>query len=256
MRPRGGGDAPVTAPALDEAVAWHDVECAGYAADLGLWRDLAASAAGPVLEIGAGTGRVALDLAERGHDVSALDSDPALVAELGSRARGRGLRVRAHGGDARSFALGRRFALILAPMQVVQLLGGESGRRAMLAAARRHLDLGARLAIALADPLEGLAADAVLPPLPDVRELDGWVYSSRPVAMRRERDAIAIDRIREAVSPSGELHESAVTLRLDAVDAGGLARLATDAGYRERERRRVAATDAYVGSEVLVLEAA
>ncbi|MBA2255922.1 MAG: class I SAM-dependent methyltransferase [Thermoleophilaceae bacterium] len=256
MRSRSGRDALVTAPAIDEAVAWHDVECAGYAADLALWRELAASAGGAVLEIGAGTGRVALDLAGRGHEVSALDSDPALVDELGSRARGRGLRVRVHRGDARSFALGRRFALIVAPMQVVQLLGGDAGRRSALGAARRHLDAGGQLALALADPLEGLAANAVLPPLPDVRELDGWVYSSRPVALRREQGAIAIDRIRECVSPTGELRASAVTVRLDVVDADGLARLATETGFHQQERRPVPATDAYVGSEVLVLEAA
>lgn len=241
---------------FDEAVAWHDVECGGYAADLPLWRELAADAGGAVLEIGAGTGRVALDLAGRGHDVSALDSDAALVAELSSRARSRGLRVRAHRGDARSFSLDSRFGLIVAPMQVAQLLGGEAGRRAMLSAARGHLGAGGRLALALADPLEGLAADVVLPPLPDVRELDGWIYSSRPVAMRRDRDAIAIDRIRESVSPTGELHASAVTLRLDDVDADALSTLAVETGFRERERRRVPATDAYVGSEVLVLEAA
>ena len=66
-------------PALADAVIWHDVECGGYEADLGLWRELAAAAGGPVLELGSGTGRVALDLAARGHDVTAVDSDPALI---------------------------------------------------------------------------------------------------------------------------------------------------------------------------------
>jgi SAM-dependent methyltransferase len=247
---------PAAGPAIDEAVVWHDVECAGYGADLTLWRELAADAGGPVLELGAGTGRVALDLAERGHEVVALDSDSALAGQLAARARRRGVRVPAHRGDARSFELERRFALILAPMQVVQLLGGEAGRRSMLVAARRHLDPGGALAVALADPLEGLATDAVLPPLPDVREVDGWVYSSRPVAMRSEGDAIVIDRVREAVSPDGELHASAVTLRLDRADPEGLARLAAAVGFRERARRSVAPTNAYVGSEVSLLEAA
>ena len=255
VSPRQAKAPPLTAPAVDEAVAWHDVECAGYAADLALWRELAAGAAGALLEIGAGTGRVALDLAERGQEVSALDSEPALAAELGARARRRGLRVHVHCGDARTFALERRFVLIVAPMQVVQLLGGVAGRRSMLAAARRHLDLGGLLTIALADPLEGLDAGAVLPPLPDVRELGGWIYSSRPVALRHEHGAIAIDRIRESVSPTGELRASAVTLHLDVVDADGLAKLASETGFRELDRRRVPATDAYVGSEILVLEA-
>ena len=45
-----------------DAVVWQDVECASYDADLPLWRELAAAAAGPVLDLGCGTGRVALDL--------------------------------------------------------------------------------------------------------------------------------------------------------------------------------------------------
>ena len=44
--------------------------------------------AGPVLDVGAGAGRVALDLARAGHDVTALDLDAELLAEL-ARARPR-----------------------------------------------------------------------------------------------------------------------------------------------------------------------
>ena len=113
---------------VDEAVIWHDVECASYDADLDLWRALADEHPGELLDIGCGTGRVALDLAALGHDVTGLDSDPALLAALAARARARGLRVRTTVADARSFDLGRRVALAIAPMQVVQLLGGESGR--------------------------------------------------------------------------------------------------------------------------------
>ena len=52
-----------------EAVIWHDVECGGYRADLPYWVALARAHGGPVLDIGAGTGRVALALARDGHAV-------------------------------------------------------------------------------------------------------------------------------------------------------------------------------------------
>ena len=125
----------------------------------------------------------------------------------------------------------------------------------MLAAVRRHMDAGALLAIALADPLEGLPADDALPPLPDVRELGGWVYSSRPVAMRDAGEGIEIERVREAVSPSGELRESAATLVLDRVDATALSEMAEDERFRGLPRRSVPATEAYVGSQIVMLEA-
>jgi SAM-dependent methyltransferase len=239
----------------DGAVEWHDVECASYTADLPLWRELAAQRGGPVLDVGSGAGRVALDLAGAGHRVAALDSDSALVAALRDRARRRGLQVDCLTGDARSFSLPGRFALAIAPMQVLQLLGGREGRRAALISVRRHLEPGGRFAAALADPFEGITPADVLPPLPDVREEDGWVLSSRPVAVRSEPGAVAIDRLRQAVSPGGELSETLVTVRLDAVSADELEAEASEAGYSALERRKVPETADHVGSTVVVMEA-
>src|SRR3954469_10350172 len=151
---------------LNETVIWHDVECASYSADLDVWEELAAGADGPLLDIGCGTGRVALHLAALGHEVVGLDSEPDLIQALGARSRAAGLSVDGAVADARSFELaGRTFALAIAPMQVVQLLGGSPGRAAMLATVRRHLQPGGgTLAIALADPFEGGAGESVGPP--------------------------------------------------------------------------------------------
>ena len=234
---------------------WHDVECASYTADLDLWRALADAAAGPVLDLGCGTGRVALDLAERGHDVTGVDSDAVLVRALTARARERGLRLHAEVADARALALGTRYALAIAPMQVVQLLGGPEGRAALLDSARLHLRSGARLALAIADPFEGIPDDDVLPPLPDVREEGGWIYSSMPVAVRAEGRATAIDRLRQTVSPSGDLTEAMFTIELDRVTPDELEAEAREAGFGVLPRRAVPATDDYVGSTVVLLEA-
>jgi SAM-dependent methyltransferase len=236
-------------------VAWHDVECASYAADLPVWRELAGERSGPLLDVGCGTGRVALDLAGRGHEVTALDSDAELVRELSARARDRDLRVDAVTADARSFALGRRFALAIAPMQVFQLLGGPDGRRAALERAREHLEPGGLVAVALADPFEAVPPDDALPPVPDVREQDGWVLSSQPVAVRPENGTVAIDRLRQLVSPAGELSEELYTVRLDTVGADELEREAERAGLRPAGRRPVPPTPDHVGSTVVLCEA-
>jgi SAM-dependent methyltransferase len=240
---------------LDETVVWHDVECAAYAADLDTWRELAAERPGPLLDLGCGTGRVALDLAALGYEVTGLDSDPALVTALGSRARERGLRVHTAVGDARAFDLGQAFSLAIAPMRVVQLLGGAPGRRAALGSVRAHLNSGGLFAAALADPFEGVPEDYMLPPLPDVLEEAGWVFSSTPVAVRADGDATAIDRLRQAVSPSGELAESVATILLDRLDPAELGAEAEEVGFRALAHRAVPETDGYVGSTVVVLEA-
>ncbi|HEX5521263.1 MAG TPA: hypothetical protein VFX29_06175, partial [Longimicrobiaceae bacterium] len=167
----------------------------------------------------------------------------------------RGLRVHADVADARALALGARFALAIAPMQVVQLLGGRPGRAAMLDSLRLHLASGAFAALAIADPFEGIPEGDIEPPLPDVREEDGWVYSSMPVAVRAEDRTTAIDRLRQVVSPQGEITESMFTIELDRVTATELEDEARRAGYRVRERASVPPTDDYVGSAVVMLEA-
>jgi SAM-dependent methyltransferase len=238
-----------------DPVIWHDVECASYDLDLPLWRELAERAGGPILDVGAGTGRVALDLARRGYAVTAVDVDPELVHELGARARRRGLRVRAAVADARSFALGQEFALAIAPMQVVQLLGGERGRRAALGSIRRHLKRGGIFAAALADPFEGIPAGEVLPPLPDIRETDGWVYASTPLAVRRQQTTAAIDRHRQSISPAGEISERVATIQLDLVSADRLEAEAVDCGFAARERGWIPESAEWTGSSVVMLEA-
>ena len=238
-----------------DAAAWHDVECSAYAADLPTWRELAERHGGPVLDLGCGTGRVALDLASRGHEVTGLDADPELVRALEARGHARDLPVRGLTADARAFGLPDTFPLAIAPMQVVQLLGGPEGRKAMLARVLAHLKPGGVLAVALADPFDSVPVGEALPPLPDVLEVDGWVLSSTPVAVRDEGDAVSIDRRRQAVSPAGELTEEPFTIRLDSVTPAGLSEEAEAVGLTATELLHVPPTRDYVGSAVVVLEA-
>jgi len=250
----------VSAAALPpDAVVWHDVECGGYAADLPLWRELAAAAggdggAGAVLDLGAGTGRVALDLARRGVPVCALDVDPVLLGAL--RERAGGLPVETVAADARAFDLaGRGFALALAPMQTVQLLGGAAGRAGMLRAVQRALRPGALLACALANVVEGYDAEDFEVPHPDMREVAGVVFASRPVAVRDRGDAFVLERVRERVSAAGERVVTDDVVTLDRVPAALLEREARASGYAVEPRRSIAPTEDHVGSEVVVLRA-
>jgi SAM-dependent methyltransferase len=184
------------------SVIWHDIECGRYAEDLELWRSLAERHGDPVLDIGAGTGRTALDLAKRGHRVTALDQDPELVAEL--RRRAHGLELDVVLADARSFALGRRFALCMMPMQTIQLLGGRDGRAAFLRCALAHLEPGGVLAVALSSELEPYEVlDGGPAPMPDVLEREGVLYASQPVAVREDADGYVLARRRETVDARG-----------------------------------------------------
>jgi SAM-dependent methyltransferase len=241
--------------AATAAVIWHDVECGSYAEDLELWRTLASQAEGPVLDVGAGTGRVTLDLAARGIDVTALDTDPSLLAALAQRAAAASLDVATIAADARAFQADRRFALIIVPMQTIQLLGGPDGRAAFLRAARAHLDDdgGGRVAIALADALDSFEAEVDGLPEPDTATVDGITYISLPLAVVDEGDHAAIHRLRQRSDGAGEEHD---VIRLARVSPAELAEEAEALGLVAEEARRIPATDVYVGSTVVILRGA
>jgi SAM-dependent methyltransferase len=249
--------APATAgERLADPVAWSDVEDGAYAADLATWEELAAANPGPILEIGCGTGRVALHLARRGHEVVAIDVVPELAEELARRAAAAGLDVDARVEDARALDLSRRFALVIAPMQVVHLMRGRAGRVAMLRAVAAHLEPGGSAALAILDEesapdiwFEAAPGELV----PDVREIDGWVYSSQPLSFRPAAGGVELRRVREVVSPDGEHSGADAVFQFADITAAGLEQEAAEGGLEPAARRKVAPTEDHVGSAVVVL---
>ena len=155
--------------------------------------------------------------------------------------------------DAREFDLGRRFALILVPMQTLQLLGGADGRGRFLACARAHLPPGGLLAAALADALETFDAEHDQPPLPDMTEIDGVLYASRPVAVRDEGEVATIHRVREIVDRRGMRTQEDDFISLDRLEPALLGEEAAAHGLRALPLRRVEQTEEYIGSTVVVL---
>jgi SAM-dependent methyltransferase len=233
---------------------WHDLECGGYAEDLPLWRALADEAGGTVLDVGAGTGRVTLDLAARGVPVVALDVDAPLLDAL--RHRARGLPVETVVADARSFSVDRRFALVVVPMQTLQLLGGADGRAAFLRRALEHLEPGGVVAAALADAMDCFDDEHPLPPPPAVQDIVDVRYATTLLGVVEDDGRAAMLRRREIVGP-GEAYEAReVTVALDRVSADEVAAEAARLGFVAESHRYVPETEEYLGSTVVVLRAA
>ena len=244
---------PASPTPAERAVVWHDAECGGYQADLGLWRALAEEAGGPILDLGCGTGRVALDLAAHGHNVTAVDRERTLIDALRSRAGTAGLDITTEVADVRNLRLGSRFRLAVAPMQLLQLLPGSGVRREAMLRVRGALGRGGRAAFALVEEVPETGENGL--PLPDVREVDGWVYSSQPVWVGRDEDAIVIRRLRQWVSPEGDLTDEEDEVRLCALTCDEVEAEAVKCGLRTVARHEIAGTEDHIGSAVVELEA-
>lgn len=104
-----------------------------------------AGTCGPrVLDVGCGTGRLAIPLARLGKDVTGLDRSPAMLAQAAGKAGA--LPVRWVEGDFCAYDLGRKFDLILACGHAFQALLTEAQQLAFLGCARRQLADGGALA--------------------------------------------------------------------------------------------------------------
>ncbi len=236
-------------PQAADVVCWHDVECGNYTADLELWAEIAGASDDPVLDLGCGSGRVALDLARRGHRVVGLDRDPALLATLERRAGG--LPITSIQGDARRFDLDQKFGLVLAPMQLIQLFGDAQERLQCLRCAAAHLRPAGRAALAIVEPISGPGEAVAL--APDVGEFGGSLYFSFPIETRVNAEAIRLRRLRRLIAAGARPVEEFDQITLRQLSASQLEAEAEAAGLSGLERMEIPATDAHIGSTVLLL---
>jgi ubiquinone/menaquinone biosynthesis C-methylase UbiE len=150
--------------------------------DIAFYRDLAQRANGDVLEIGVGTGRVAVELAKAGLRVTGLDLSAAMLAIAAEKAAASGVadRLRLERSDMRNFDIGpQEFGLVIVPYRAFQLLLTLDDQLAALAAFRRYLRAGGILALHLFDPDLRFLLPGASPPIDRVRGTD--CDTGRPV---------------------------------------------------------------------------
>jgi SAM-dependent methyltransferase len=112
---------------------------------------LARRTGGPILELGCGTGRIAVPIAQDGHHIVGLDQSAAMLERAARRARRASVEVRWVEGDMRAFSFNESFALIFVAFNSFLMLGPDD-RWACLARMREHLAPRGRVAIDVFQP--------------------------------------------------------------------------------------------------------
>jgi SAM-dependent methyltransferase len=138
---------------LDPIARFYDLDFGGIDYDLPFYENFARRCGSPILELGVGTGRVALSLARAGFSVTGIDSSPAMLAVARSKLEGLlQQRVRLVEGDIRDFKLKERFALALAPLGGFMHLTTSQDQLKALACTHGHLAQGGTLIVDLPNP--------------------------------------------------------------------------------------------------------
>lgn len=132
----------------------YDLQYAAYRDDVPFYLRLAAELGGPILELGAGTGRLTEALAGAGHEVVGVDAAAAML----ERARARLARYSASGlvtlahADMRELTLDRQFPLVIAPFNALMHAYTVRDQDQTLAGVRRHLAPGGTFAFDVYQP--------------------------------------------------------------------------------------------------------
>ena len=129
-------------PEYDALADLYDLEYS-HDYDVAFWLSLAEREGGPIVEWGAGTGRLAIPLAEAGFEVTGVELSETMV----EKGRQKGGTVEWICGDMRSAKPGRRYALAVCAFNSFLCLHSVDDALAFLRNAREHLEPGGLLGI-------------------------------------------------------------------------------------------------------------
>jgi SAM-dependent methyltransferase len=140
----------------DRFAPFYDLEFAEFDDDWPLYRAFADHSGGPILELGCGTGRLVVPLAEAGYDVVGVDRSPAMLGLARAAVERAGVRARVTlvEDDMRTLdTLGqRRFRLAFCAINSFLHLGSQEEQLAALGAIFARLDPGGVLLLDLFPP--------------------------------------------------------------------------------------------------------
>jgi SAM-dependent methyltransferase len=183
-----------------------------YEEDIPFWLELANQQGGPALELGCGTGRVLLRLAEAGFSVWGIDHDRETLEVLKAQLTGKEHQeLVLHEDNMASFQMAMQFSLILMPCNTYSTLVKEE-RLSTLESVNSHLSPGGVFAASVPNP-EWMAQ------LPEETEPEMEIVfthpsSKNPVqvssAWQRARDKVVVSWHYDHLFPDGRVERTSM----------------------------------------------
>ncbi len=195
------GSAQAGVSAYDPIARLYDPWSASVIEDISFYVDEALASRGPVVELGVGTGRIAIPTALAGVQVIGVDSSPGMLAVCAERGREAGVEslLDLRLGDLRRPPVDERVALVTCPFRAYLHLSSDAERLEALRAARALLGAGGRLVF-----------DVFAPSAEDIAETNGlWLEREPKIWERADWD---LERQTLTLSVRGARGESTMTL--------------------------------------------
>src|SRR3954452_22947968 len=123
----------------DSIAELYDPWSASLVEDVGFYLEEARRAGGPVVELGVGTGRIAVPIAADGIRVIGIDSSRGMLEVCARRAALAGVDVDLRLGDLREPPVRERVPLVICPFRSMLHMHSDEDRRRAFAAARKLL---------------------------------------------------------------------------------------------------------------------
>jgi SAM-dependent methyltransferase len=181
--------------AYDAIARLYDPWSRSVVEDIGFYVEEAVRSAGPVLELGVGTGRIAVPMALAGVAVVGVDRSAAMLEIARERAALCGVEVDLRLGDLRDPPVEGRFGLVAIPFRSLLHMETDADRRVALRAVRSRLAPGGRFVF-----------DVFAPGADDIAETHGrWLEREPGIWERAEWDVASrtlILRVRGAEAES------------------------------------------------------
>jgi len=187
--------------AYDRIARLYDPWSASVIEDISFYVDEALASGGPVVELGVGTGRIAVPTALAGIRVIGVDSSAGMLAVCAEHGREAGVEalLELRLGDLRRPPVDERVPLVTCPFRAYLHLSSDAERLEALSAARALLRTGGRLVF-----------DVFAPSAEDVAETHGlWLEREPEIFERADWD---LERQTLTLSVQGVQGESTMTL--------------------------------------------